>query len=69
MREASMPCALVGAALPPAEEGGAPFAIKLGKLRGGEPGHAVLGARAQTPTTTAALILADDAPSARHPAP
>ena len=31
-----VPCALVGAALPPAEEGGATFAIKLGKLRGVE---------------------------------
>ncbi len=31
-----VPCALVGAALPPAEEGGQPFAIKLGQLRGVE---------------------------------
>lgn len=31
-----VPCALVGAELPPAEEGGAPFQIKLGKLRGVE---------------------------------
>ena len=31
-----VPCALVGAELPPAEEGGVPFAIKLGKLRGVE---------------------------------
>ena len=31
-----VPCALVGAALPPAEQGGEPFAIKLGKLRGVE---------------------------------
>jgi phenylalanyl-tRNA synthetase beta chain len=31
-----VPCALVGAELPPAEEGTAPFAIKLGKLRGVE---------------------------------
>jgi phenylalanyl-tRNA synthetase beta chain len=29
-----VPCALVGAELAPAEEGGAPFAIKLSKLRG-----------------------------------
>ncbi len=29
-----VPCALVGAELPPAEEGRAPFAIKLGELRG-----------------------------------
>jgi phenylalanyl-tRNA synthetase beta chain len=29
-----VPLALVGAELPPAEEGGAPFAIKVGKLRG-----------------------------------
>src|SRR5574343_373053 len=31
-----IPLALVGAELPPTEEGGAPFAIKVGKLRGGE---------------------------------
>ncbi|MBN8487631.1 MAG: phenylalanine--tRNA ligase subunit beta [Burkholderiales bacterium] len=31
-----VPLALVGAELPPAEEGGAPFAIKVGKLRGVE---------------------------------
>lgn len=31
-----IPCALVGAQLPPAEEGGKPFMIKLGKLRGVE---------------------------------
>src|SRR5690242_232308 len=31
-----VPCALVGAALPPAEEGGKPFVIKLGQLRGVE---------------------------------
>jgi phenylalanyl-tRNA synthetase beta chain len=31
-----IPLALVGAELPPAEEGGAPFAIKVGKLRGVE---------------------------------
>lgn len=31
-----VPCALVGAKLPPAEEGAAPFEIKLGKLRGVE---------------------------------
>ena len=31
-----VPCALVGAELPPAEEGAAPFQIKLGKLRGVE---------------------------------
>ena len=31
-----VPCALVGASLPPAEEGGAPFEIKTGKLRGVE---------------------------------
>ena len=31
-----VPCALVGAALPSAEEGGKPFAIKLGQLRGVE---------------------------------
>jgi len=31
-----IPCALVGALLPPAEEGGKPFQIKVGKLRGVE---------------------------------
>ena len=31
-----VPCAQVGAELPPAEEGGKPFAIKLGQLRGVE---------------------------------
>jgi phenylalanyl-tRNA synthetase beta chain len=31
-----VPCAIVGAALPPAEEGGQPFMIKLGQLRGVE---------------------------------
>src|SRR5258705_2992238 len=31
-----VPCALVGAVLPPAEEGGEPFAIKPGLLRGVE---------------------------------
>jgi len=31
-----VPCALVGAQLPPAEEGGAPFEIKLSQLRGVE---------------------------------
>jgi len=31
-----VPCALVGAELPPAEEGGKPFAIRLGQLRGVE---------------------------------
>ncbi len=31
-----IPLALVGAELPPSEEGGAPFAIKVGKLRGVE---------------------------------
>jgi len=31
-----VPCALVGAVLPPAEEGGEPFAIKAGLLRGVE---------------------------------
>ncbi|MCW1965027.1 phenylalanine--tRNA ligase subunit beta [Polynucleobacter sp.] len=31
-----IPCALVGAALPPAETGGKPFMIKVGKLRGVE---------------------------------
>ena len=42
-----VPCALVGAELPPGEDG-KPFQIKLGQLRGVEPGHAVFSARTQT---------------------
>ena len=47
-----VPCALVGATLPPAEEGAAPFTIKLGKLRGVESQGMLCSARE--------LKLADD---------
>lgn len=40
-----VPLALVGAMLPPAEEGGAPFAIRLGKLRGVESAGMLCSAR------------------------
>ena len=59
-----VPCALVGAALPPAEEGGAPFAIKLGKLRGVESQGMLCSARELKLSDDhgGLLILADDAP-------
>ncbi|MDT7835268.1 phenylalanine--tRNA ligase subunit beta [Aquabacterium sp. OR-4] len=40
-----VPLALVGAELPPTEDGGAPFAIKLGKLRGVESAGMLCSAR------------------------
>ena len=40
-----VPCALVGAELPPAAEGGQPFAIKLGQLRGVESAGMLCSAR------------------------
>ena len=43
-----VPCALVGAELPPAEDGGGALRHRRRQAaRRGEPGHAVLGARAQ----------------------
>ncbi|MGY4829432.1 phenylalanine--tRNA ligase subunit beta [Sphaerotilaceae bacterium SBD11-9] len=59
-----VPCALVGAQLPPAEEGGAPFQIKLGKLRGVE-SHGMLCSARELKLSEdhgGLLILADDAP-------
>ncbi|MBT9525060.1 MAG: phenylalanine--tRNA ligase subunit beta [Rhizobacter sp.] len=59
-----VPCALVGAQLPPAEEGGAPFQIKLGKLRGVESQGMLCSARELklSEDQSGLLILADDAP-------
>jgi len=58
-----VPCALVGAELPPAEEGGAPFAIKLGKLRGVESQGMLCSARELKLSDDhgGLLLLADDA--------
>ena len=59
-----VPCALVGAKLPPAEEGGAPFEIKLGKLRGVESQGMLCSARELKLSEDhgGLLILAEDAP-------
>ncbi|HEX3138734.1 MAG TPA: phenylalanine--tRNA ligase subunit beta, partial [Rhizobacter sp.] len=59
-----VPCALVGAQLPPAEEGGAPFQIKLGKLRGVESQGMLCSARELklSEDQGGLLILSDDAP-------
>lgn len=59
-----VPCALVGAELPPAEEGGAPFKIKLGKLRGVESQGMLCSARELKLSEDhgGLLVLADDAP-------
>lgn len=58
-----VPCALVGAELPPAEEGGAPFKIKLGKLRGVESQGMLCSARELkvSEESSGLLILGDDA--------
>jgi len=58
-----VPCALVGAQLPPAEEGGAPFQIKLGKLRGVESQGMLCSARELKLSEDhgGLMILADDA--------
>lgn len=59
-----VPCALVGAQLPPAEEGGKPFMIKLSKLRGIESQGMLCAARElKLPDATGGLlILAEDTP-------
>jgi phenylalanyl-tRNA synthetase beta chain len=59
-----VPCALVGAELPPAEEGGEPFRIKLGKLRGVESRGMLCSARELGLSTdhSGLLVLAGDAP-------
>ncbi len=58
-----VPCALVGAQLPPAEEGAKPFLIKLSKLRGVESQGMLCAARElKLPDETGGLlILAEDA--------
>ncbi|MES3013316.1 MAG: phenylalanine--tRNA ligase subunit beta [Pseudomonadota bacterium] len=59
-----VPCALVGAELPPAEEGGAPFAIKLGQLRGVESQGMLCSARELKLSEDhgGLLVLTEDAP-------
>lgn len=59
-----VPVALVGAQLPPAEEGGAPFAIKLSKLRGVESQGMLCSARELKLSEDHAglLILPEDTP-------
>jgi phenylalanyl-tRNA synthetase beta chain len=59
-----VPCALVGAELPSVEEGGAPFEIKLGKLRGVESQGMLCSARELKLSEEhgGLLILAHDAP-------
>jgi len=59
-----VPCALVGAVLPPAEEGGNPFEIKIGKLRGVESFGMLCSARELKLSEDhgGLLILPDDAP-------
>ena len=59
-----VPVALVGAQLPPAEEGGAPFAIKLSKLRGVQSQGMLCSARELklSEDHSGLLILPDDTP-------
>lgn len=59
-----VPCALVGAQLPPAEEGGAPFQIKLGQLRGVESQGMLCSARELKLSEDhgGLLLLSGDAP-------
>ncbi|CAM2192414.1 phenylalanine--tRNA ligase subunit beta [Paraburkholderia kururiensis] len=59
-----VPVALVGAQLPPAEEGGAPFAIKLSKLRGVESQGMLCSARELklSEDHSGLLILPEDTP-------
>lgn len=59
-----VPCALVGAELPAAEEGGEPFRIKLGKLRGVESQGMLCSARELklSQDHEGLMLLADDAP-------
>lgn len=59
-----VPCALVGAELPPAEAGGEPFRIKVGKLRGVE-SHGMLCSARELKLSEdhgGLLILPEDAP-------
>jgi phenylalanyl-tRNA synthetase beta chain len=59
-----VPVALVGAQLPPAEEGGAPFAIRLSKLRGVESQGMLCSARELklSEDHSGLLILPEDTP-------
>ena len=59
-----VPVALVGAQLPPAEEGGAPFAIKLSKLRGVQSEGMLCSARELklSEDHSGLLILPEDTP-------
>lgn len=59
-----VPCALVGAELPAAEEGGEPFRIKLGKLRGVESQGMLCSALELklSQDHEGLMLLADDAP-------
>lgn len=59
-----VPVALVGAQLPPAEEGGAPFAIKLSKLRGVESQGMLCSARELklSEDHSGLLVLPEDTP-------
>jgi phenylalanyl-tRNA synthetase beta chain len=63
-----VPCALVGAELPPAEEGGEAFRIKLGKLRGVESQGMLCSARELKLSDDhgGLLVLAEDAPVGRN---
>jgi phenylalanyl-tRNA synthetase beta chain len=58
-----VPCAIVGAELPPAEEGGRPFAIQLGEIRGVESQGMLCSARELKLSDDhgGLLVLADDA--------
>ena len=57
-----VPCALVGAVLPPAEEGGEPFAIKPGLLRGVESQGMLCSARElKLSDDHAGLLILDEA--------
>lgn len=57
-----VPCALVGATLPPTEEGGKPFAIKLGQLRGVESQGMLCSARElKVAEDQGGLLILDDA--------
>ena len=57
-----VPCALVGAALPPADDAGKPFEIKLGKLRGVESQGMLCSARElKLSDDHGGLLLLDDA--------
>jgi phenylalanyl-tRNA synthetase beta chain len=62
-----VPCALVGAELPPAEEGGEAFRIKLGKLRGVESQGMLCSAHELKLSDDhgGLLVLAEDAPVGR----